>query len=80
MTTASRSNHKKKLELPSWVPEDWVKPDSCLAKVCGLECQMSEGLAFVKSLARQHKQLTILLENIVMKMTTERELIADWHG
>ena len=33
----------------------------------------------VKSLARQHKQLTILFGNTVMKTKTETELIADCH-
>ena len=37
MTTASRSNREDKVELPGWEPEDWVKPGSCLAEVCGLE-------------------------------------------
>ena len=37
MTTASRSNGEDKVELPGWEPEDWVKPGSCLAEVCGLE-------------------------------------------
>ena len=37
MTTASRSNGEDKVELPGWGPEDWVKPGSCLAEVCGLE-------------------------------------------
>ena len=34
----------------------------------------------VKTLAKQHKQLTILFGNIVMKAKTETELIADCHG
>ena len=37
MKTASRSNGEEKVELPGWGPEDWVKPGSCLAEVCGLE-------------------------------------------
>ena len=36
MTTISRSNGGDKVELPGWGPEDWVKPGSCLAEVCGL--------------------------------------------
>ena len=35
MTTASKSNGENKVELPGWGPEDWVKPGSCLAEVCG---------------------------------------------
>ena len=34
----------------------------------------------VKTLEKQHKQLTILFGNIVMKAKTETELIADCHG
>ena len=34
----------------------------------------------MKTLAKQHKQLTILFGNIVMKAKTEKELIADCHG
>ena len=37
MTTASRRNGEDRVELPGWGPEDWVKPGSCLAEVCGLE-------------------------------------------
>ena len=68
------------MELPGWGPEDWVKPGSCLAKVCGLEGHICGGLDCVKTLAKQHKQLTILFGNIVMKANTETELIADCHG
>ena len=63
-----------------WGPEDWVKPGSCLAEVCGLECHVCGGLYCVKTLEKQHKQLTILFGNIVMKAKTETELIADCHG
>ena len=70
MTTASKSNGEDKVELPGWGPEDWVKPGSCLAK----------GLDFVRTLEKQHKQLTILFGDIVMKARTETELIADCHG
>ena len=42
MTTASRSNGEDKVELPGWGPEDWVKPGSCLAEVCGLEGHVVE--------------------------------------
>ena len=35
LTIASRSNRKNSVELPSLKPEDWVKPGSCLAKICG---------------------------------------------
>ena len=34
----------------------------------------------MKTLEKQHKQLTILFGNIVMKAKTETELIADCHG
>ena len=34
----------------------------------------------MKTLAKQHKQLTILFGNIAMKAKTETELIADCHG
>ena len=34
----------------------------------------------MKTLEKQHKQLTILFGNIVMKAKTEAELIADCHG
>ena len=68
------------MELPGWGPEDWVKPDSCLAEVCGLEGHVCGGLDCVKTLKRQYKQLTILFRNVVMKARTETELIADFHG
>ena len=68
------------MELPGWGPEDWVEPGSCLMKFCGLEGHMCGDLDCVKTLAKQHKQLTILFGNIVMKAKTETELIADWHG
>ena len=77
MITASKSNGEDKEELPRWEPEDWVKPGSCLAEVCGLEGNISGGLDCVKTLEKQHKQL---FGNIVMKAKTEKELIADCHG
>ena len=80
MTTASRSNGEDKVELPGWGPEDWVKLGSCLAEVCGLEGHVFGCLDLVKTLEKQHKQLTILFGNIVMKAKTETELIADCHG
>ena len=80
MTTASKSNGEDKVELPGWGPEDWVKPGSCLAEVCGLEGHVCGGLDCVKTLKKQHKQLTILFGNIVMKTRTETEWIADCHG
>ena len=66
--------------MPGWGPKDWVKPGSCLAEVCGLEGHICGGLDCVKTLQKQHKQLTILFGNIVMKAKTETELIADCHG
>ena len=51
-----------------------------MAKVCGLEGHMCGGLDCVKTLAEQHKRLTIFFGNIVMKTETERELIADCHA
>ena len=80
MITASRSNGEDKVELLGWEPEDWVKPGSCLAEVRGLEDHVCGGLDCVKTLERQHKQLTVLFGNIVMKARTETELIADCHG
>ena len=80
MTTASRSNGEDEVELPGRGPEDWVKPDSCLAEVCGMEGHVCGSLDCVKTLERQHKQLTILFGNVVMKARTEMELIADCHG
>ena len=76
MTTASKSNGEDKVELP----EDWFKPGSCLAEVCGLEGHICGGLNCVKTLKKQHKQLTILFGNIVMKASTETELIANCDG
>ena len=80
MTKASRSNGEDKVELPGWGPEGWVKPGSCMAEVCGLEGHVCGGLDCVKTLEKQHKQLTVLFGNIVMKAKTETELIADCHG
>ena len=80
MTTASKSNGEDKVELPGWRPDDWVKPGSCLPEVCGLKGHICGGLDCVKTLEKQHKQLTILFGNIVMKARTETELIADCHG
>ena len=80
MITASRSNGEDKVELPGWGPKDWVKLGSYLAEFCGLEGHVCGGLDCVKTLARQHKQLTILFGNVVMKTKTETELIADCHG
>ena len=80
MITASRSNGEDKVELPGWGPEDWVKPGSCLAEVCGLEDHVCGGLDCVKTLERQYKQLMVLFGNVVMKARTETELIADCHG
>ena len=80
MTTASKSNGEDKVELPGWGSEDWVKTGSCLAEVCRLEGHICGGLDCVKTLEKQHKQLTIMSGNIVTKAKTETELIADWHG
>ena len=80
MITASKSNGEDKVELPGWGPEDWVKPGSCLAEVCGLEGHVCGSLDCVKTLEKQHKQLTVLFGNVVMKARTETELIADCHG
>ena len=80
MVTASKSNGEDKVELPGWGPEDWVKPGSCLAEVCGLEGHVCGSLDCMKTLEKQHKQLTVLFGNVVMKARTETELIADCHG
>ena len=74
MTTASRSNGEDKVELPGWGPEDWVKPGSCLAEVCGLEGHVCGSLDCVKTPERQHKQLTILFGSVMMKTRTETEM------
>ena len=66
MTTASKSNGEDKVELSDWGPEDWVKPGSCLAEVCGLQGHICGGLYCVKTLEKQQKQLTILFGNIVI--------------
>ena len=78
MTAASKSNEGNNEEVPGWGPDDWVEPGSCLAKVCRLEGHMCGGLDCVKTLAKQHKQLTKLFGNTVMKLKTE--LIADGRG
>ena len=80
MTTAAKSNKGKNVDLPGCGPEVWVEHGGCLAKVCRLEGHMCGGLDCVKTLAKQHKQLTILFGNTVMKAKTETELIADCHG
>ena len=49
-------------------------------KVSGLEGHICGDLNCVKTLAKQHKQLTILFGNIVMKAKTETELITGCHG
>ena len=56
LTTAIRSNREKSVELLGWGPEGWVKLDSCLAKVCGLESHLCGGLHCVIALARQRKK------------------------
>ena len=67
------------MELPGWGKEDSVETGRCLAKVCRLEGHLCVGLDCVKTIAKQHKQLTILFGNVVMKAKTETELIADCH-
>ena len=80
LITGSKGNGEDKVELPGCRPEEWVKPGSCLAEVCGLDGHVCGGLDCVKTLERQHKQLTILFGNVAMKARTETELIADCHG
>ena len=80
MTTASKRDGEDKVELPGWGPEDWVKSGSCLAEVCRMGGHICGGLDCVKTLEKQHKQLTILFVNIVMKARTDAELIAECHG
>ena len=80
MTPSSKSNGEDKVELPGWGLEDWAKPGSCLAEVSGLQGHICGCMDCVKTLEKQHKQLTILFENTVMKAKTETELIADCHG
>ena len=57
MITASKSNGEDKVELPGWGPEDWVKPGSCLAEVCGLEGHICGSLDCVKTL--EYNRLTV---------------------
>ena len=82
LTTASKSNGEKEVELPGWRREDGVKPGtgSCLARVYGLEGHICGGLDCVKTQTKQLKQLTTMFGNIVIKAKTETELIADCHG
>ena len=80
MTTASKSNGENEAELPGWRPKHWVKPGSCLAKLCGFEGHICGGLDCVKILTKQHKQLTTFFGNIILRTKTETELIADCHG
>ena len=54
MITASKSNGEDKVELPGWGPDDWVKPGSCLAEVCGLEGHVCGGLDCVMDLAEAY--------------------------
>ena len=56
VTAASKSNGEDKVELPGWGPEDWVKPGSCLAEVCGLEGHVCGSLDCVKTLEKQHNK------------------------
>ena len=60
--------------------EDWVKLGSGLEDVRGLEGVLPRGLDCLRTLARPHMQLIILIVNIVMKTRTKTELIADCHG
>ena len=80
MIAAAKSSRENKMELPSWGPEDWIKPGRCMANVCGLEGHIFGGFDCMKTLAKQHKQLTIFFGNIVMKAEMETELNADCHG
>ena len=75
------------LMKPSWCPSPNADSilratyyGSCLVEVCGLEGHVCGGLDCVKTLEKQHKQLTVLFGNVVMKARTETELIADCHG
>ena len=60
--------------------EDCVKLGSDLEDVRGLEGVIPRGHDCLRTLARPHKQLIILIVNIVMKTRTKTELIADCHG
>ena len=80
MTEASRSSREKTVELPGWRTEDLVEPVSCLARTCGIEGRLCGRLDCLKLLSRQHKQLVILFESLLMKTKTETELFADCHG
>ena len=63
------------MELPGWGPEDWVKPGSCLAKIYGLEDHMCGGLGCVRTLAKQHKQLTISWRKNVSEVVAKPNII-----
>ena len=45
----------------------------CLARVCVLEGHIYGGLDYVKTLAEQHKQLTIMFGNKEMKAKTKKK-------
>ena len=42
------------MELPGWGPEDWVKPVSCLAEVCGLRENPEETTQTVDNFVWEH--------------------------
>ena len=52
------------MELPGWGPEDWVKPGSCLAEVCGLEGHVCGSLDCV-NIGRQLSQSAVEFEDLM---------------
>ena len=67
------------MELPGWGPEDWVKPGSCLAEVCGLECHVCGGLESLFNLAQKHEMVTtISVEVFPGVLQTEQKYIGKW--
>ena len=66
MITASKSNGEDRVELPGWGPEDWVKPGSCLAEVCGLEGHVCGSLDCVNLSERFGKCQLVINDHAVI--------------
>ena len=75
MTTASRSNREKNVELNGTgkLGQTWKLSGESLLTT---KSHMWRSY-WVKTLARQHKQLPIFFGNILIKTGTETELILD---
>ena len=77
MITASKSNGEDKVELPGWGPEDWVKPGSCLAEVCGYS--MFGSLESLLNQEQKHEMVTaISVEVFPGVLQTEQKYIGKW--